>query len=330
MRIILVAPSLSSLDINISGNVQGDEIVARAWARALKKLRPDFDIGLATTEHQAWLSDDVSLRSVLPVDFVISFTPFSNPWPSTNKNLYFQNAFPPENWAGGTVGMFKAHAAKFQKFIFPSRELMEACGIDNGLVCPFAADTDVYRVDSSPGEREDFTKIRACFVGNNIRGPEVNEQYLAPALDHGLVIYGNPMWDNPWCGRYMRPELSARFNQACHGKISVADEARLYCQAGVSLNAHMAEHAKFNTVNMRVFTILASGGRLVSDYIPAMDEFAQFTTFTSGFDDLPLKMEIASKRDAHSISTIMAQAAYVHANHTYINRMNDLLKWLGI
>jgi hypothetical protein len=243
MKLAITVLSHSSINKDNNGqNVQGDEMIARGWQKYL------------TIQHG--IQVDIIQKDLPPpsnYDAVIHFDLFSNPWPDHHNILYFQNAYPPEAWPGGTIGQFHQHAYKFKSFIFTSESLRINCE-KSGAVVPFAVDPDIYKMtDPAP----EFAHP-VCFVGNGIRSHASNMKYLGPAINLGLAIYGNPVGWSP------------EFQQCLKGKITQQDEVTLYNSAATCLNHHLSEHILHDTINYRIYCILACGGLVISDKIPTL------------------------------------------------------------
>jgi hypothetical protein len=281
---------------NDGNNVQGDELVAHAWR---KYLRRRDDVLLATDPGEA--------------DFIVYFSLFSQPHQKLGRKelLYLQNVFPPEAWAGGTVGQFSQHKHKFDAFIFTSETLKKNCDTD-GAVIPFATDPEQFY----PREADQRYAHPLCFVGNNIRGQAANERYLRPALEHGLAIYGNPIyWPAPYAA-------------ACKGKLPLEDETTLYASARACLNVHVPEHVTHDSVNFRIYNILACGGILISDRTPTLEAVYQdFLWFTDGAD-IGSVLHEAFSRPEESLRRAQAGQEYVLAHHTFERRVDALVEFV--
>jgi hypothetical protein len=297
MKINILIPSSNSLNTNNDGNnVQGDELVARLWAKNLSK---DSRVSLAEING-----------SKENYDVSISFTPLVS---STGgyKILYMQNSFPPPHWAG-TAEVFRQVRQNYDQFIFPSDGAKKACsGPENSLVCQFATDLDLF----FPKEYSKNLDFNLCFVGNKIRSDRTNEQYMMCVKDKGLAIFGNPMG---WQSEY------------CKGKISISDEAVLYSSSKICLNAHLQEHLDYGTFNFRIFNILACGGFIISDHSEFLEkEFGDCIEFTDGYWDLKNKVEHYLNNPEDRLKFKEAGIKKIKEKHTFEHRTNDLLNWLG-
>lgn len=93
--------------------------------------------------------------------------------------------------------------------------------------------------------------------------------------DHGLVIYGNPAW----LRRLPHGPNKDRFQ----GTIPFKKLPLVYGNATITLNIHSLQ--TYTCLNVRDFDVPASGGFLLSDWLPGVEEF-----FVPGMqDDLPLE-----------------------------------------
>jgi len=299
MKINILIPSTTSLSMKNDGsNVQGDELVARLWA---KNLLADERVELVDLNSYPCHRDDY--------DVSISFTPLIE---STGgfKVLYMQNCFPKPAWPG-TVEMFQQMKSRYDGYVFPSNGLRQACGEDDGLVCQFATDLDLF----GPREYSESLDHNLCFVGNRIRDAETNEKYIMCARDKGLAIYGN---------------ASGWQSELCRGKISIPDEAILYSSSKICLNSHLEEHLLYGSYNFRIFNILACGGFIISDHSQFLeDEFGECMVFTTGGKDLLEKIDYYLASPDETTRYRNAGLEKVKLEHTFQNRMNDLLHWIG-
>jgi spore maturation protein CgeB len=300
MKLAIKLYSTTSINANQDNrNVMGDEMIARGWCKYLAREH-NVDVSLYQQGDQP--RDDI--------DAVVHFNLLADPWPNVKNVLYMQNAFPPESWPGGTLGTFDLHKDKFDHFIYTSERLRTNCGPD-GAVVPFAVDTEIYR----PVEPEDRLAHPTCFVGNGIRSADVNLQYLAPAVPFGLHIYGNPIG---W---------SAEFNDCLRGKISQEDEVILYSSSKVCLNCHLGEHLKHDTLNYRVYCILACKGVVLSDRIDCLkDGFSDFVTVTDGYEDMHRKLADILESDTSLIREHGCE--FVRKMHTFSQRSEVVYDFL--
>lgn len=306
MRICLAVPKLGSIDINNPGNVQGDEMIARAWAKYL----PDHEVILSQGPN----SD---------CDIIIHFNPHLGKVPGKKNILYLQNAYEPENYEGGTVGIFSRDGVGYDGYLFTSEKLRSNCvtatiGRDGfeklftNDVIPFAVDEELfYKRDVDPRYAH-----QVCFVGNNLRGREKDAQYMVPIRDH-LVLYGNPDSVNP--------ELVK-----CHrGKLPIGDEPVLYSSSSICLNVHIAEHAVHDTVNFRVYTALACGGFIISDIIPTLEkEFTEAVFLTPGGSKLADAVQHFLCNPSATESFRKTGKDMVLSQHTFRHRMQVLSGFL--
>lgn len=275
----------------------GDHGVADAWA---KYLRRRDDIESVEVFGGGRMQNDC--------DVLINFHP-GLPTHARAKNiLYSQNAWSEEQHPGGTVGVFNAVKDRYQGYLFPSEKLRQLCG-GEGAVIPFAADPERFYYQPDPRFEHPV-----CFVGNDIRGPEVNEAYLIPAIPHGLVIYGGP---------YSDPRL-----QAVHrGRLSEEDLPKAYSSARVNLNLTIPEHAKNGVINSRIYEILACGGVIVTDVGVACDDLHGRRELFVDAESLAWLGGTMCDNDWREKHRTLSRDAIL-ANHTWEHRMSDLMVYL--
>jgi hypothetical protein len=291
MKINILVPSVSSISTENDGhNVQGDEMVARAWVKYLAR-----DPRVERAE----------LNGLEPADACISFTPFAK-GTSGLQVLYLQNVFPEPEWPG-TVEMFSRARPHFDAFVFPSPGLQRRCC--DGLVLQFAVDPEVF-YPRPPAE----LAWPVVFVGNNIRDRDTTERYILACRDQGLAVFGNPAaWNDP----------------VCRGKCTVDAEAAAYSAAGVCLNAHLREHLEYGSFNYRIFCALACGGFMASDWSPQLEaEFGTCLVFTDGGEELRRVVGHFLKHPHETLPFREAGRRLVLERHTFAHRMTALVDWL--
>jgi len=205
--------------------------------------------------------------------------------------------------------VFNKVKAGFDGYVFTSERLMKACA--SGAVIPFATDPELFFPQDSNSYQHPVS-----FVGNDIRGPIVNQRYFVPALPFGLVIYGNKVWSEP-------------LQKVCVGKLPMPDLPKLYSSSLINLNAHIEEHIELDTINLRIYDILACGGFILSDRVDSLQAiFGDAVVCTTGNEDewakLVLYLADGDERQRRS----QEGRKIVLSDHTYANRMETLIKYL--
>jgi len=298
LRIGIKLLATGTFDPTKPGNVQGDEQVARAWEKYLARSGQVQSVRLYDAKSR--ISDNL--------DVLIHFNPFLDFDNKTRNILYMQNAFPESKYPGGVAGIYRRVKDRFEGFLYTSRPLMEACG--PGAVIPFATDPEVFFPRPDPAY-----SIPVALVGNDLRGGAINKRYFEPAIPLGLVVYGN-QWTPP-------------LSTVSRGKLPMDDLPKLYSSATINLNAHLADHVRWGTVNLRIYDILACGGFVISDYNRSMAElFGESVVCTEGFEDLWAKIvHYLSDTDERKRRAELGRKI-VLSDHTYEARSRDLLKYL--
>lgn len=298
MKINILSPSLSSLDTSNNGaNVQGDELVARAWYKYLLDNPKVEYVRLNGSDY-------------LEYDFCINFNPYAQSLTNGLPILYLQNAFPDsfDGIQGGTISTYNQYKQKYKAFIYTSDGLKKCFGED-GLVLQFAVDPELYYHD--PDSNWSYS---TCFVGNNIRDSTTTNKYILCARNHNLGLFGNPYsWND----------------SLCKGKISIDDERKLYSSSLICLNAHLNDHLKYGTYNFRIYSILACGGFVMSDWSEQLqNEFSGCIDFSQGYQDLIDKIIFYTKNPEQTFPFRNKGRDHVLNNHTFAHRMNNLVSWL--
>ncbi len=283
-------------------SVWGDELIARGWQ---KYLQAEEEIEAVYLSGSGGLSET-------DIDVLIHFHPNLELHPKAKNILYHQNAYHPEEYPGGTVGIF-AQARERQNFdgyIFPSEKLMKAC--TSGAVVPFATDPEFFKPESAEGK---FAHP-VSFVGNGIRNNQVNQRYFSPAVPFGLVIYGLSRWVPP-------------LDTVCRGKLPMPDLPKVYTESLINLNAHLTPHAEWGTMNLRIFDILACGGFILSDYVDTLEEtFGEAIAYTDGYEDSWAKLVEYLANEEERKRRSQEGQKLVLSNHTYAQRMKTVKAYL--
>lgn len=289
--------------MDVGGNVQGDELIAMCWQKYLLREEGIDEVVL--------LSPETPFRDDL--DVVIHFNPHLKPCGGGKNVLYLQNVFPKPHWKDGTVGIFSECKSKFDGFIFTSRRLMKACDSE-GVVVPFATDPERFfpqYVSEGP-----YYQLPVSFVGNDLRGREVNERYFHPAIQFGLKIWGKTKWYSP-------------LDEVWQGGLPLEDLPVVYTNSVINLNVHIPEHNDFGTINLRIFNILACSGFLISDSSWAVREvFGNSVVCTEGGDDLIDKLSYFLKNEQERKKRSIEGRKIVLSNHTYESRVKTVLSYL--
>lgn len=302
LRIGIALAAINTFDVNQKGNVWGDELIARSWHKYLS-LRDEVET--------VYLTNSAGVLNLLDcnLDVLIHFHPNLTLHPQAKNIYYLQNAFPKEDYIGGTVGVFQAVKDNYDGFIFTSEKLMKAC--TPGGVVPFATDPEFF----TPQFSEDYTHP-VSFVGNSIRSAVVNQRYFVPALPFGLVIYGLKAWQHP-------------LSKASRGKLSMPDLPKVYTSSLVNLNAHIVEHAEWGTINLRIYDILACGGFIISDRMDALEEtFGEVVVCSDGYEDTWVKLVHYLSDSQERNRRRQEGRNMILSNHSYAHRMETVVQYL--
>ncbi len=269
----------------------GDDTVACAWNKYLER-RDDVE----------WVeiygpNDD----STWHADCVIHFHHQLKGDAPCKMFYYLQNAWPRnEHWPNGTIGVFNDHKERFDGYLFASDGLRAASG-ENGAVVPFAVDRERFYAHGP----DDRYSGRIIFVGNDIRGESADAKYLAPAVDHGLQLYGGPR-TNP------------AYEAIRKGRLSEEELPKVYSSA-INLNYSIPIAAEYGMMNMRVYEVAACKGKLLSDTMPQ-----GFESDGRHGNPLPFVYPFSSLSPA----TIEHNYREVLAHHTWEHRMEALMRHL--
>ncbi len=302
MKIGINLSGIGTFNMGIGYNAQGDELMGIGWQKYLLRKEEVDEVIL--------YGPNCSFRTDL--DVMIHFNPLLKVSDGVKNILYLQNAFPAHHWKGGTIGVFNEHKSKYEGFMFSSNKLMDLCC--EGAVVPFAADHE--RFIPQPVTEGPYFQVPVCFVGNDLRGVDVNKKYLYPALQYGLKLWGKTPW---------QPPLEA----VRQGGLPLEDMAVLYTNAKICLNAHMFEHNEVGTVNGRVFEVVLCGGFLISDNSWATKEiFGDSVVLTEGDDDLISKLSYYLENKKERKKRGLEARKIALALHTYEHRIETVLSYI--
>lgn len=224
-------------------NFIGDFVVAERW--------------------QKWLlrRDDVERCDIIPpgshafgLDVCIHFHYHIFPVQPCRNVHYLQSAWPVnEHWPNGTVGVYRETEKKFDGFIFPSDKLQQLCEPSKpSCVVPFAGDPEDMYLDYDENHAH-----KVVFVGNDIRPDDINERFLGPYVDKGLVLFG---------GKWRDPKF-----QACHcGKVTEDQLRKIYSSSELVLNLTHPVHKENGVINERVYAAALCEATMLTDGQPEM------------------------------------------------------------
>lgn len=150
------------------------------------------------------------------------------------------------------------------------------------------------------------------FVGNS-RG--VDREIVRWAIEAGRppAIFGDG-----WEGRVPSELIQAR-------NVDNRDLGALYASAGVVLNDHWPSMRAFGLLSNRLFDVVASGGRAVSDPVPSMAAaFGGAVAEVSGPEELKAAVDdlLAAPRDT---AAARRAADHVHARHSFDARARSFI-----
>jgi len=308
MKIGINLSGIGTFNMGIGYNAQGDEIMGIGWRKYLLRKEAVDDVVLFSPKTP--FGPKIPFRK--DMDVMIHFNPFLDVQEGVKNILYLQNAFPEHHWKGGTVAVFNGSKSKYDGFMFSSKKLMEDCC--EGVVVPFAADHEMFvpqKVTEGP-----YHQVPVCFVGNDLRGLEVNKKYLYPAMQFGLKIWGKSPWQPPLEG-------------IRQGGLPLEDMSALYTNSKVCLNVHILEHNTAGTINGRVFEVVLCGGFLISDNSWATKEvFGDSVILTEGDDDLVEKLSFYLANEEERKRRSIEGRKIALAAHTYEHRVETVLDYI--
>jgi len=176
-------------------------------------------------------------------------------------------------------------------------------------------DTERFR----PNSEEDKAGDDVLFVGNS---RNEYRRIVRWAVESGadVRVYGS-RWD-----KFIAPEMIAGTN------LDNRQLARHYGAAKVVLNDHWDSMRDFGFVSNRIFDVLASGGRLISDPVPAIGElFADGVAQVASREELSRALSEAATGDAESRGQLARHVARLHSFDVRAEQLcNDILEYLSL
>ena len=147
-------------------------------------------------------------------------------------------------------------------------------------------------------------------------------QTLQPLADQGLQIYGNPEWT---------PRIQGTPLEACFTGKTVAhdDLPRLYRNSQINVNIHHVQSS--TSLNQRMFDVPASGGFLITEYLPGLEELFEperEVVFYRTPEELREKVQHYLERPDQCREIAERARARVLRDHTFAERWRQLLEIL--
>lgn len=182
---------------------------------------------------------------------------------------------------------------------------------------PLAVDMNFYK----PVAKDSRFENDVVFVGNRkMRDKETYDQYLKPAFDYKLAIYGAE-WDIEGYEEYMK---------YYKGLLPYDDAATAYSSARISLCIHNRDYLnKFLLVTTRGFHSISCGGFVISDPISEMMNLlpeGKGVVYTQGYDDLKAKIGYYLEHEDERNEISRAGYEWIKQHHTWDIRVDKLLK----
>lgn len=176
-------------------------------------------------------------------------------------------------------------------------------------VVPMLQATDPARfhpIDSPPAAPD------IVFVGNS-RGVDREIVGWAIEADRAPAIYGDG-----WAGRVPHELIRA-------ANVDNRELGALYASAGVVLNDHWPSMRAFGLLSNRLFDVVGSGGRAISDPVPSIASvFGDAVAQVSGPAELAAAVDDLLARPRSADAARLA-ADYVHAEHSFDARARTFI-----
>jgi hypothetical protein len=279
------------------GQSWGDLYFAQEIAASLKKLGHEARVDLRTDVINSQSTDDDvilvlrGLERIRPQDGAINLL-----WIISHPSRISKHEL-------------KAFDAVFSASISWTQKTTQKSGIQ---VTPLLQATNPEKFNPSLGLPDSGHEV--LFIGNTR-----NEfrQVIKDCIEAGVIpaIYGKN-WD-----RYVSQELIA-------GEFVSNDEvASMYRSAGVVLNDHWPDMAREGFYSNRLFDAVASGGRVVSDYVNGAEELFEGAVQTYGTpSELAMLSSPENRGQWGTNEEIVARAIRLGQVHSFDQRAKELVK----
>lgn len=292
---------VGTLDPEHKQNVLGEEILALGLCKYLKQID-----GVESAEVYAPNSlPDKKLDVMIYMNYI---TPCISEL--AHKNVcYVQNAFDEKGNMNELDETIKTQG--FDSVLCYSQKLFDFFKEKDYDVhfLPFGVDTEIYR----PVGYDEKLDYEIAYVGNNIKGKERTEKFLAPAMKFNFGLFGN--WGAKTtdisskvafhrllkCGEIIpfliwlknnKIDFNGVLAQKSQGKISQEDMITLLSSSKILLNFTHSGAIEFDVLNYRILEILACKGFVITDRVPVVEKLLKgCVVFTSGGKDLERKVK---------------------------------------
>ncbi len=236
----------------------------------------------------------------------------------------------------------KEDPAHFDNFIEAAREFdvvftsdadcvpvyREAVGHDRIYVLPFAAQPRLH----NPSREEGWPNHPVCFAGSWVQNrfpdrEEALKSLLDPAMPLGLHIFDRNLTRTDLGEHYRFP---AQYREAIAGTLTYEEMLSAYRCYDVMLNANTVSESP-TMFSRRVFESLACGTPVVSSESIGMTRMLGEHVRVAGSREATVShlLDLLGDDEARLREGHLAYR-YVHENHTYRHRMDDVFRSVGI
>ena len=204
----------------------------------------------------------------------------------------------------------------------------EALGHDRVYVLPFAAQPRLH----NPSREADWPKYPVCFAGSWVssRYPgraETLRQLLDPSMSHGLHIFDRNLSRMDFGSDYRFPE---QYNEAIKGTLTYDEMLTAYRCYDVMLNVNTVTESP-TMFARRVFESLACGTPVISSESVGMTHMlAEHVRVSRNAEDTARHLEDLLGDEEARIRAGHLAYRYVHENHTYRHRINEVFSRIGL
>ncbi|MBP2245838.1 glycosyltransferase [Paenibacillus xylanexedens] len=248
MHIGLVLPDMA-YNSYLHGMIWGEEIDANGLKAAFERI-PGINVDIVSPNILKYIEEsDGNMR----YDILIHFD-----FPTFKIDSAFNILFFQQYYDDKLINQAQPSFSLFDLVITNSKSTADK--FDNVYYFPLAVDEEKF----SAGPSIDDYQCDVVFIGNTrMRTLEQYNQYLLPATDYNLQIYGSG-WRDP---------LFDEYHRYYKGSVTIDQMIEIYRSARIVLSIHNENYTNnFGLVTNRIFHTISTGVVLISDIHPVMME----------------------------------------------------------
>jgi hypothetical protein len=328
---------------NKNSRVYGDELFTLSLMKYIKRKTPQFEPILIS--HQQNHIPNVDIMVYMNDSPVLKHK-------ARKHLLYFQGTYVEDHY---TV-LSQLRKRQYDGYIFVAPKLYKKHLKDGyaGTFIPFGVDLEAYKPQLQPPA---WAKNTICYVGNDFKGSKSTQDFLIPATQFDLALYGKDwytayyslqntiiyaglhithpllkkiiIWFRMFRDRKKINPDHFRLHPYARGKIKQSDIPTLYNHSSIVLNLTFTHHAETGVINYRIYEAFASGGFVISDYFTTDDKkLRKALVMSKGNEDLVQKIRYYKDHPEKRAEYIQRGRAYVTTYGNIEDRALDLIAYI--